>query len=195
MVAHTKVEARRVIDMLELRKYAEKAVEKKLLDTKEVDDALREYRQFLLLLWINHTISNDTLVVPTERADRIWHEHILFTESYHEFSYALIGRYIHHQPGLEKGSAPFNKAVEHTRKVHREHSSDGGYAPQYLAGCGSPSPVKTSHSSKQKSEGGGCGGVGGGCGTATTAPAPAPASCGGASCGGAGCGGGGCGGG
>ncbi len=183
MVAYTKGEAKRVIDALELQKYGKKAVEKKLLNAGELDEALREYRQFLLLLWINHIMSNDTPVVPTERADRIWHEHILFTEPYHELGDALIGRYIHHKPGLEKGSAPFNKAVEHTREVHREHSSDGGYAPGYLAGCSTSAPASAP---SVKSQAVGDGGVHDG---------GAASSCGGASCGGGGGCGGGCGGG
>lgn len=189
MSARTKPEAMRLIQNLDLRGFAAKAVLKRQLAADEVDIASQEYRHYMLLVWTNTIMGNTEFVVPTERADAIWHEHILSTREYREFSDALIGKYIDHFPGLEKGTREFNRAVDHTRKVHKEHGSNSlgscGFAPMYLGGCGgsvsvaaAPAPQSTPAATVAASN----------CGSAPSSCGSSSSSCGGGGCGG-GCGG------
>jgi uncharacterized membrane protein YgcG len=196
MVAHTKQEARKSIEKLDLTQYANAAVLHGTLVPKDVKAAMEQYRHHLLLLWLNHTLSNSKLIVPSVRADAIWHEHLEDKSGYAQFCSELVGHEIKHFAGLEKGSPEHQKAVAHTRQVSNQYASgnDGGFVPNYLAMCGGftavpgnshhgihggtaqHGPDSVSHGSHGHSDGG------------------HGADGGGASCGGAGCGGGGCGG-
>jgi len=175
VAAKNKTEAKKLISELDIKPYIDKALEHGTLSSSDSAQAMDDYRHFLLLLWLNITLSNGEFIVPTERADAIWHEHILFTKEYREFCNALVGHFVDHVPGLEKGSEPFNKAVEHTRSVNRDYGSDG-FTPMYLASCGGISTNKTtsqtdnaspdvSHDSSPLSGASNCSaGCGGGCG-------------------------------
>lgn len=131
MAAETKAEAIGEISAIELGHYADRALRDGRLESEQVDFALREYRQFLLLIWVNKKSRGREFIVPTERADQIWHEHILDTAFYRAFCDRLVGRYIDHTPGLEKGTAPFVRAVDHTRAVHHEFGCDA-FSDVYL---------------------------------------------------------------
>ncbi|MBI4118480.1 MAG: hypothetical protein HY455_03030 [Parcubacteria group bacterium] len=125
MKAKTKADARIVITALDLSSYIAKAKRHGTLVEVDVGPAIDEYRQFLLLVWINKTAGNKEFVVPTERADAIWHEHILDSSKYRTFCMNLVGEYIDHFPGLTKGSPAFMRAMEHTKQVHRNDGMDG----------------------------------------------------------------------
>lgn len=168
MVAKTRSEARRLIDALDLTAFVTKARKAKTLKWWQVRQAELDYRQFLYLVWLNRQSGNSEFVVPTERADALWHEHILYTANYRSFTNELFGQYLDHFPGLTPGTKEFNRAVTHTRSLKREDSSSGCYAPGYLGGCGggtsSHSSSHGSHGSSCGSSGSSCGGSGGGCG-------------------------------
>lgn len=187
MAARTIEEAKRVIDAVDFTPYLAKA-KKHAGFFWDADKAIQDYKQFLLLIWFNNKAGNTEVIVPTERADVIWHEHILFTRDYAKFCDDLVGHFVHHMPGLEKGTEPFNKAVEHTKQVQRDNSggsSSCGYSPGYMGGCGASTPPTSSTPSKGVCDSGSHG-----------SHHDSGASCSsGSSCGGAGCGGGGCGGG
>ncbi|MBI4120775.1 MAG: hypothetical protein HY457_00765 [Parcubacteria group bacterium] len=125
MKAQTEADAYRVIEGLNVEPYVKKAIATGKLTHNQVDSAVTEYRHFLFLVWLNRTLRNEEFVVPTKRADSIWHEHILDSPNYRKFCNDLVGEYIDHTPGLEEDTPPFNRAVEHTRRVHRDHALDG----------------------------------------------------------------------
>jgi uncharacterized membrane protein YgcG len=152
--AASKKEAVALIQRLDLKKAVARAVTvRQTLIRAEAQVAEEEYRQFLLLIWINQTMSSREYVVPSKRADAIWHEHILDSASYRAFSEALVGKYIDHNPGLEPGTERFNRAVQHTKKLHRDHGNDG-FTPSYLASCGSATPmfIDTGHSGRSNAD-------------------------------------------
>jgi hypothetical protein len=181
MAARTKEEVTALIDSLDVDFLWKKAREKGTVGLLSRGKATTEYKHFLFLLWLNTMEGNTEFVVPSERADAVWHEHILFTREYLEFSEKLVGQMIHHNPGLEKGTAPFDRAVEHTRKLHMKNRADakqsqstsecGGYVTMYLGASDAPSSAPGGGGSKA---GATCGGDGGSCG----------GSCGGGGCGG-----------
>ncbi|MDT0596057.1 hypothetical protein [Glaciecola petra] len=143
-----------------------------------VDQAKAEFRHFLYLLWWNRKAANLLPVVPTKRADIIWHGFLLFNGAYNEFCMDLYGEVIEHNPGLEEGSAPFNEAVIHTKSLH-DAIGDGGFDEHYFdyVDTEDPSTLNAKRAStcgggsagfspgdSGSSCGAGCGGGGGGCG-------------------------------
>ena len=173
-------DARGIIAKLKLAPYTKKALKAGKLSKADAKEAEVEYRQHLLLCWVNQQIQGNQQIVPTERADQIWHEHILDTKPYSEFCNQLYGEYLHHNPSLEKGSRKFNRAVEHTREVQSSVGNNDSFAPTMYAACGGfgGTTTKTTNASDAPSS--------------TESGSGSGASCGGGSCGGGGgCGGGG----
>lgn len=127
MTATNKQIAKDLIASIDLSKFTARAVNEGALSRWNTDQAKSEYRQHLLLLWINITMSNKEFIVPTELAEVIWREHLDDESNYLRFCENLVGRYIPHDHGLEKGSPAFNKAVAHTKTVHDQYGSDGFY--------------------------------------------------------------------
>jgi uncharacterized membrane protein YgcG len=203
MAAKTQSEAVQLLRNVNLVPFIRKALEHGSLKNADVTKAVAEYQQFMLLIWANEQKGSPEMVVPTILADTIWHEHIQFTRNYREFCNDLVGRFIDHVPGLEKGTEKFNKAVEHTRNLQRDTSSAGGvndtFMPMYLGVCGASTSTKSSpihdagghHDHAPVSSGHHSDGGSHGDGHSSS---DSGSSCGGASCGGGGCGGG-CGGG
>jgi len=180
-------EAKNKIAGLNLLPYVTKAVMNGKLRTRDTVQAEKEYRHFLLLVFVNTSVESTEWVVPTERADQVWHEHLLDSANYRMCCDDVFGRFIDHYPGLEKGTASFKKATKHTEAVHESLGGrDSGFVPVYavcaathMPGLSSSYPANhdtghspSSHSTSSHSSSSDSGGHG-------------------ASCGGAGCGGGG----
>jgi len=179
--------ARAAIARLDLSDYIQKAKESFSLHEKEVPKAENEYRHFLWLIWWNRQNGNRLPVVPTERADKIWHAHLLFNGSYNLFCTNLYGQIIEHKPGLTVGSEPFVDAVLHTRALHLQVGYDGfdqNYFEHVDHAYNSDGPTKKPRK-KEGDSGGGCSGGGGVTNNSATADTGAD---GGSGCGG-GCGG------
>jgi len=124
---------KQILDNTDFSKYTQKALpELENLDI-DVDSALSEYKTHLLLCLINKIHGSQNFIVPSEWADKIWHEHILDTRSYMDFCEKIFGGYLHHNPGLEKWSPAFNQAVIHTDKVKKSSSSTN--SSSNWAGC------------------------------------------------------------
>lgn len=154
------------------------------LDTNDhVTQAVKEYRHFLWLLWWNRKEGNQLPVVPTKRADVIWHAHLLFNDEYNAFCQRTYGEVIAHRPGLEEGTAPFITAVLHTKELHDRVGYDGfdEHYFAYVHAAGGKEKRKDDASNQA-----GC--SGGTIGKAPDAGASCGSSC--SSCGGGGCGGG-----
>lgn len=103
---------------LDLTYYVKKAIRSGGINEEQASIAAMEYRHFLCLVYIKIDNGIKEFVVPSKRADEIWHQHILDTQSYSSFCEESIGQYLHHNPHLDEGSDPFNVAVKHTQDLH-----------------------------------------------------------------------------
>ena len=74
-----------ILDNTDFELYADKAQEKlKELDVN-VEDAIRDYKDHLMLCLVNKMQGANNFIVPSEQADAIWHEYILNTREYMDF--------------------------------------------------------------------------------------------------------------
>jgi len=72
----------------------EKLVRKQVLSEEVVDQAIAEYRKYLVLARLGY----DPLEMFSRQVDEVWHAHILFTRDYAEFCQKAFGQFLHHQP-------------------------------------------------------------------------------------------------
>lgn len=127
---------RRKIEAIDLASLIAKTQELFGLDEEDAEAAKREYRHFLYLVYWNKRLAGDTMVVPTKRADKLWHTHILYTRSYNAMCQDIFGTFLHHNPGLEEGTPPFEHAMKHTKRLHNHvyHDRDKpGFDEDYFS--------------------------------------------------------------
>lgn len=117
---------RQKIESLNLAPFVEKAQELFGLTEKDSDAAVLEYRHFLYLVYWNKRLAGNTMVVPTVRADKLWHAHILYTKNYADMCHDILGTFLHHNPGLEEGSEQSEYAMKHTKRLHDHVYRDRG---------------------------------------------------------------------
>jgi hypothetical protein len=72
---------------------------------KETEDATTEYQRYLLLRYL---YPNNRLLALDERADKLWHHHILDTMKYRADCERIFGKMLDHQPFYE---APKDEAT------------------------------------------------------------------------------------
>lgn len=179
--------ARKKIATLNMNNYIKKAQELFGLADADVKAAEQEYRHFLYLIHRNRREGHRQSIVPTKRADSVWHAHLLSNTEYNMFCIDLYSEIIGHNSGLEEGTSPFNSAVEHTKMIHARFGGDGfdpGYFSQVgtkrssdkrdsqvSSGCSSDCSSVSTGKNNQLVDGGQasvcgstCGGGGGGCG-------------------------------
>jgi hypothetical protein len=78
------------------------------------EKAILEYRKFMYLAG-----TSDLMVSPSEIVDVVWHQHLIFTQSYADFC-DLIGKTIQHLPSTHNREdyEKFKLAKERTRKLY-----------------------------------------------------------------------------
>jgi hypothetical protein len=147
------------------------------LKGENIDTAVAEFKHFLFLLWWNTHKKNKMSVVPTKRADILWHGFLIYNQLYNQFCINLYGGIVAHRPGLEEGSEPFHIACSHTKMLHDEVGKYG-YVHNYFShvktsvnsgrqdskndsSCGGAIIYSNDAASSDGCDGGGCGG---GCG-------------------------------
>ncbi len=75
--------------------YLEQRLTHKLAwSSTEAKEAVRRYKNFLLLL-LKYP---DEVLAPAPDIDEAWHNHILFTREYMRDCQAIFGEYLHHSP-------------------------------------------------------------------------------------------------
>ncbi|HEY9708812.1 MAG TPA: glycine-rich domain-containing protein-like [Oculatellaceae cyanobacterium] len=88
---------------------------------KEVDRAIARYKMFLHLLYLYP----NTIIVPTQEIDQVWHQHILDTRKYAQDCQWLFGYFVHHCPDFGMGDDDQKQALEtafsDTRTLFAEH--------------------------------------------------------------------------
>lgn len=77
--------------------------------------AIAEYKKFMYL-----AATSDMMVSPSEIIDVVWHQHLIFTQSYQEFCEAA-GKVIQHVPSTHNREdfAKFKQAKERTGKLYQ----------------------------------------------------------------------------
>jgi len=94
--------------------------------TKEfTDQAVLEYKKFMFL-----AATSDFMVSPSETVDNVWHQHLIFTQSYQDFC-SLIGKQIQHIPSTRNREEVerFRQARERTIKFYER---DFGKQPKNI---------------------------------------------------------------
>lgn len=76
--------------------------------------AILEYKKFMYL-----ACTSDKMISPCEIVDKVWHQHIIFTESY-TFFCNIIGKQIHHIPSnhSKKQQETLSLAAQETREQY-----------------------------------------------------------------------------
>lgn len=79
--------------------------------------AVLEYKKFMYLAAVS-----DMMVSPSEIVDTVWHQHLIFTKSYHEFC-QILGKKIHHIPSThnKEDFKKFKAAKDHTAKLYETY--------------------------------------------------------------------------
>lgn len=83
---------------------------------KFTSDAILEYKKFMFLA----TTSN-FMVSPSETVDIVWHQHLIFTKSYHRFC-EILGKQIQHIPSThnKEDFEKFKQAKEQTKILYEK---------------------------------------------------------------------------
>lgn len=95
------------IDRLDLTDIQKRLVEKEKWSPEDAAEAVRRYKNFLLLL----CKYPDQVLAPAPDMDEAWHAHILFTRKYMEDCQNIFGEYLHHTPA-QSSDEEENKAME-----------------------------------------------------------------------------------
>jgi hypothetical protein len=96
--------------------------------TKEfTDQAILEYKKFMYL-----ASTCDFMVSPSEIIDIVWHQHLIFTQSYQDFC-NILGKQIQHIPSThnKEDFEKFRQAKERTIKLYEK---DFGKQPKNIWG-------------------------------------------------------------
>jgi hypothetical protein len=91
----------------------------RLWDEERVERALNEYKQFLALMHWNP----ETVLVPSEDIDEVWHTHVLNTARYQADCETIFGRFQHHFPTFgesEEVQEEHMKGRDETLKLFEE---------------------------------------------------------------------------
>jgi hypothetical protein len=82
------------VQTLDLDYLAKRLVEKEAWVEEEAKEAVRRYKNFLILA----CKYPETPLAPTPDIDEVWHNHILYTRKYMHDCDAIFGKYLHHEP-------------------------------------------------------------------------------------------------
>lgn len=79
--------------------------------------AILEYKKFMFL-----AASYERMVAPSEIVDTVWHQHLIFTQSYQNFC-TLLGKQIQHIPSTHRKeeAVKFKQAILTTKQLYDKH--------------------------------------------------------------------------
>ena len=80
-------------------------------------EAIEEYKKFMFL-----AATSNEMVSPSPIVDIVWHQHLIFTQSYHDFC-TILGKHIDHVPSTHSRAQfqRFEKAKNTTAILYREY--------------------------------------------------------------------------
>jgi hypothetical protein len=84
------------------------------------EKAILEYKKFMYLAAIS-----DSMVSPSPVIDAVWHQHLIFTQSYSQFC-EMLGKFIQHVPSTHNRDdhKKFMQAKLHTVELYKENFGD-----------------------------------------------------------------------
>jgi hypothetical protein len=82
------------IKNLDLAYLEKRLIDKQAWSSKDTKDAIRRYKNFLLLVLRYPNL----VLAPASDIDEVWHNHILFTREYTRDCQIIFGDYLHHAP-------------------------------------------------------------------------------------------------
>ena len=86
----------------------EKLLKEQIVETPEEAQVLfTEVKRYIILAFLDETMHWEMYSL---RIDEVWHQFVLFTREYIDFSTRFFGRYIHHTPGNAPESAAISDA-------------------------------------------------------------------------------------
>lgn len=109
----------------------ERLVRKQVLSEAIVDEAIAEYKKFLVLARLGY----GPLEMFSRQVDEVWHAHILFTRDYAEFCQIAFGRFLHHQPN------PSSENPGSEKKSQEQHDPAFYFTTAYTKVFGPLSPL------------------------------------------------------
>ncbi|MFM9838170.1 MAG: hypothetical protein ACKVOQ_07895, partial [Cyclobacteriaceae bacterium] len=79
--------------------------------------AILEYKKFMYL-----AATHDAMVSPSEIVDVVWHQHLVFTQSYADFG-KLLGKAVQHIPSTHnrQDAVRFKQAKERTHQLYKSN--------------------------------------------------------------------------
>jgi hypothetical protein len=85
--------------------------------------AILEYKKFMYL-----AATSNVMVAPSKIVDVVWHQHLIFTQSYGEFC-SILGKQIHHVPSTldPEEAEKFRRAKEQTKKQYQSTFGEQPY--------------------------------------------------------------------
>ncbi len=88
------------------------------------ENAILEYKKFMYL-----AATSGAMVSPSEIVDIVWHQHLLFTQSYNEFC-QILGKKVEHIPSThnKEETEKFAEARRHTSAHYKEAFGEQPYA-------------------------------------------------------------------
>jgi hypothetical protein len=164
--------SRKALSNIDLRSVRDAMMEKYGWTFERAEAAQTEYVRFLTLL----QKKPDFMLVPwldshgRDDLDQFWHQHILDTAKYAADCQGLLGKMIHHNPHVVRGSVQEDESVTKTRRLYVRTFQTGAYGaaadPVDFSGCSACGTVTAdSHSSHAgHGDGGSDGGHGHSCG-------------------------------
>ncbi|HEX4792319.1 MAG TPA: hypothetical protein VH370_00920 [Humisphaera sp.] len=106
----------------------EKLLKEQIVATPEEAQVLfSEVKRYIILVYLDEKTSWE---MYSRRIDEVWHQFVLYTREYTDFSNRFFGRYIHHSPGNAPESTPTGAA----------RGSFEGFKARYGALFGVPLP-------------------------------------------------------
>ncbi|MBO9660470.1 MAG: hypothetical protein J7527_16735, partial [Chitinophagaceae bacterium] len=81
------------------------------------EKAILEYKKFMYLATVS-----DSMVSPSPVIDTVWHQHLIFTQSYSQFC-NTTGKFIQHVPSThnKEDYKKFRQAKEHTIELYKKN--------------------------------------------------------------------------
>ena len=81
------------------------------------ESAILEYKKFMYLAAVS-----DVMISPSPIVDIVWHQHLIFSQSYHNFC-QLLGKTIRHVPSTHDRAqfAQFQQAAARTKTQYETH--------------------------------------------------------------------------
>lgn len=94
-------------------------------EAQVIDNIVNEYFKFLNL----SRVYPNARLVPSQRVDEVWHDHILHTKQYIEACDVLFGKYLHHMPhetehDSDKGYDDYQETLNLYRSVYGYDAPD-----------------------------------------------------------------------